>query len=139
MTRYVDPERARFGAFRRLPDDGPVHMLNLVRLRNRAAYADGRETTGAEAYQAYGRESARIFKRVGGRIVWSGDFALMLIGPEDEVWDHCFIAEYPSARAFVAMVKDPAYQDAVIHRQAAVEDSRLIRLSPRANGESFGS
>jgi len=138
MTGHIDPTRGRFGAFRALPDDGPIHMLNLVRLREEAAYPDGRKATGAEAYAAYGRESGPIFRRLGGRIAWSGDFRLMLIGPEDERWDRCFIAEYPSAAAFVAMVKDPDYQKAVIHRQAAVLDSRLIRLSPRSSGEGFG-
>jgi uncharacterized protein (DUF1330 family) len=135
---HIDPTRARFGAFRTLADDGPVHMLNLVRLRETAAYPDGRSATGAQAYAAYGRESGPVFRRVGGRIAWSGDFRLMLIGPEDERWDRCFIAEYPSGAAFVEMVKAPDYQKAVVHRQAAVADSRLIRLSPRPAGAGFG-
>ena len=62
-----------------------------------AAYPDGRKATGAEAYAAYGRESGPVFERLGGRIVWQGRFELMLIGPQEERWDHCFIAEYPSA------------------------------------------
>lgn len=136
--RFIDPTRETFGAFRTLPEEGPVHMLNLVRLRDEAAYPDGRKATGRDAYAAYGRESGVIFRRVGGRIVWSGDFRLMLIGPADERWDVCFIAEYPSGAAFVAMVKDPAYRLAVQHRQAAVLDSRLIRLAPRAPGTGFG-
>ena len=138
MDGHIDPTRQRFGRFRALPDDGPIHMLNLVRLRDAAAYPDGRTGTGAEAYRAYGRESGPIFRRVGGRIAWSGDFHLMLIGPEEERWDVCFIAEYPSAGAFVEMIKDPDYRKAVVHRQAAVLDSRLIRLSPRLSGEGFG-
>jgi uncharacterized protein (DUF1330 family) len=135
---YVDPSRERFREFRRLPDEGPVHMLNLVRLRDVTAYPDGREATGAEAYAAYGRESGPIFRQLGGRIVWRGDFSLMLIGPAEERWDHCFIAEYPSAAAFVEMVKDADYQKAVVHRQAAVLDSRLIRISPCEPGAGFG-
>jgi uncharacterized protein (DUF1330 family) len=136
--KYIDPTREMFGRFRSLPDDGPIHMLNLVRLRNKADYPDGTDATGAEAYAAYGRESAPVFKRVGGRIAWSGDFRLMLIGPEDEKWDVCFVAEYPDGAAFVEMVKDPDYQKAVRHRQAAVLDSRLIRLAPRKSGGGFG-
>lgn len=138
MTGHVDPTRARFGAFRGLPEEGPIHMLNLVRLRDRAVYPDGREASGADAYRAYGRESGPIFRRLGGRIAWSGDFRLMLIGPEEERWDVCFIAQYPSAAAFVEMVKDPDYQNAVVHRQAAVADSRLIRLAPKPTGAGFG-
>jgi hypothetical protein len=62
----------------------------------------------------------------------------MLIGPADERWDHCFIAEYPSVEAFVEMIRDPVYREAVKHRQAAVEDSRLIRLKPLPSGNTFG-
>lgn len=36
------------------------------------------------------------------------------------------------------MVRDPEYQLAVIHRQAAVADSRLIRCQPRVAGAGFG-
>ncbi len=139
MTGHVDPTRERFGEFRRLEDTGPIHMLNLVRFRDIAVYDDGRRATGAEAYASYGHESQPIFARVGGRIVWSGDFRLMLIGPAEERWDRCFIAQYPSATAFVEMVKDPDYQRAVKHRQAAVADSRLIRFAPRAAGAAFSA
>lgn len=138
MSDVINPTRERFAAFRALPDEGPIHMLNLVRLREHAAYEDGRPASGAEAYAAYGRDSGPVFRRVGGRIAWSGDFAMTLIGPPDERWDICFIAEYPSAAAFVEMVRDPVYREAVVHRTAAVEESRLIRMSPRASGAGFG-
>ena len=137
MTAYIDPTSEQFRAMMKDPWDGPVHMLNLIRLKDKAAYQDGRDATGAEAYAAYGRESAAIFKRVGGEIVWSGEASLMVIGPGDKRWDIAFIAAYPSASAFGDMVKDPAYQAIVFHRQAAVEDSRLIRLQPRPPGSGF--
>jgi uncharacterized protein (DUF1330 family) len=138
MTGHVDPTKEAFGAFRQNNREGPIHMLNLVRLRARAAYPDRRSATGAEAYAAYGRESLPVFQRLGGRIVWQGKFELMLIGPGEERWDICFIAEYPSVAAFVELIRDPQYREAVKHRQAAVEDSRLIRLAPLAAGAGFG-
>jgi len=138
MTGHIDPTRETFAAFRENDRPGPIHMLNLVRLRERAAYPDERAATGAEAYAAYGRESEPVFSRLGGSIVWRGKFELMLIGPSDERWDHCFIAQYPSVAAFVEMIRDPVYRDAVKHRQAAVEDSRLIRLQPGMAGAGFG-
>jgi hypothetical protein len=67
-----------------------------VRFRDKAAYPDGRSSSGAEAYAAHGRDSYPVFFRLGGRIVWCGNFELMLIGPSDERWDECFIAQYPS-------------------------------------------
>jgi uncharacterized protein (DUF1330 family) len=135
---YIDPTKEQFARFRELARDGEIHMLNLVRLRERARYADGREATGDEAYNAYARESAPVFKRVGGRQHWLGRFEMMVIGPTSERWDRVFIAAYPSVDAFVEMIRDPVYREAVKHRQAAVETSRLIRLQPLTPREMFG-
>ncbi|MEX2518237.1 MAG: DUF1330 domain-containing protein [Paracoccaceae bacterium] len=134
----IDPTRAQFDAFKALPRDRPVNMLNLVKLRDKAQYLDGRAATGAEAYAAYGRESGPVLAKVGGEIIWRGAPEAMLIGPEAESWHIAFIARYPTAGAFLAMVTDPAYREAVIHRQAAVEDSRLIRMGELAGGGDFG-
>jgi uncharacterized protein (DUF1330 family) len=136
MSDHVNPTREQFAAFAGLPSDGPIHMLNMIRFRERAAYDDGREMSGAHAYKTYVKETEPIFTRVGGRQFWIGRFDLMVIGPEDERWDLIFIAEYPSSAAFLEMVRDPAYQEAAKHRTAAVEDSRLIRLAPMA-GKGF--
>lgn len=138
MVDYVDPEREQFAKFREMERDGPVHMLNLVKLKEMAKYDDGTMVSGREAYAAYGRESAPVFRKVGGRIFWSGTQELALIGPPDEKWDIAFIAEYPNSKAFVDMVKDPEYQQAVKHRTAAVKTSRLIRFSKNEKGGAFG-
>ena len=138
MTNHIDPSKEMFARFRDDDRPGPIQMLNLVRLRDRAAYPDGREASGAEAYAAYGRESAPVFTRLGGKVIWQGRFELMLIGPAEERWDHCFIAEYPGVAAFVEMIRDPVYREAVKHRQAAVADSRLIRTAPLPVGKGFG-
>lgn len=134
----VDPTRAQFEAFKALPRDTPVNMLNLVKLRAAAAYEDGRASSGAAAYAAYGEASAPIFQRVGGSILWRGAPEAVLIGPEAEAWSVAFIARYPTAAAFLEMVTDPAYQAIVFHRQAAVEDSRLIRMGDLDGASSFG-
>jgi uncharacterized protein (DUF1330 family) len=138
LSRHVDPTRDQFDAFMKLPDEGPIWMLNIIRLRKKAKYADDRAASGTEAYRCYARESEPFFRGVGGRIVWSGAPQTILIGPEDERWDVCFVAEYPSVKAFGEMVKDPGYQAIVHHRQAAVKDSRLIRLKPGTAGGVFG-
>ncbi|PTS81617.1 MULTISPECIES: DUF1330 domain-containing protein [unclassified Caulobacter] len=139
----IDPTRAQFDAFKALPRDRPIQMLNLVRLRPLADYpADhpdhGKGLSGLEAYRAYGRTTAELFRRVGGRQIWTGRPETVVTGPADERWDLAFIAEYPDARAFLAMVTDTDYREWVKHRQAAVEDSRLIRLAPLTPGDGFG-
>lgn len=138
MSDLINPTKEQFAAFQALPDEGPIHMLNLVRLREHAAYEDGREATGAEAYKAYARESGPVFERLGGRQHWIGRFDCVLIGSEDERWDLVFIAEYPNPAAFAAMIRDPDYREAVKHRTAAVAESRLIRLKPLQGGKGFG-
>ncbi len=137
MTGNIDPTREQFSTMMKLPDDGPIQMLNLIRFKEKADYGDGRDMTGSEAYKTYSAESGPIFSRVGGKIVFNGCPKVVVIGPEDEHWDLCFVAEYPNAAAFGEMVKDPEYQKAVKHRQAAVKDSRLIRLKPTATGSGF--
>ena len=140
---HVDPTREIMAAFRDLPSDRPIAMINLLRFQDRARYpADHAEhanaLTGAQAYRLYGAAAAAPFQRAGGRQVWLGRPELTVIGPVDEVWDLAFIAAYPSGDAFVAMLRDPEYRLAVVHRQAAVLESRLIRCEPRGPGAAFG-
>jgi uncharacterized protein (DUF1330 family) len=139
----IDPTRAQFDAFKALPRDRPIHMLNLVRLNKIAQYPQGhpdhgKGLSGRDAYRRYGETSGAIFRRLGGKQVWVGKPETVVTGPADERWDLAFIAEYPSASAFLAMVTDPEYREHVKHRQAAVEDSRLIRFFPLAPGQGFG-
>ena len=75
---------------------------------------------------------------MGGRQIYVGKPEGVVTGPADEHWDLIFIAEYPNAGAFLAMVTDPDYREHVKHRTAAVEDSRLIRLAPITPGATFG-
>lgn len=138
MSGNVDPTREQFDHFKSLPRDTPIWMLNLIRLNARVRYPDGEEVSGAEAYTRYGRDSGPVFRRLGGSIVWRGRPEAMVIGPADEYWDIAFIAHYPNARAFMAMVTDPAYKEAVLHRQLAVADSRLVRMGEAVGGEGFG-
>ena len=143
MTAYVDPDRDAWAIFKALPRDEPIQMLNLVRVKPLAEYPidhpdHGKGLTGLEAYRAYGRTTAPIFARLGGRQVWAGKPQVMVTGPQDEAWDLAFIAEYPNAAAFLAMVADPEYREFVKHRTAGVADSRLLRLSPIEPGAGFG-
>jgi uncharacterized protein (DUF1330 family) len=138
-VNYIDPTRESFDAFKALPRDTPINMLNLIRLNEVATYPDGDTCSGAEAYRRYGEHSGPIFRELGGRIIWRGSQECMLTGPQDKQWDIAFIAHYPSAHAFLAMVTNPDYQKIVIHRQVAVLDSRLIRFAPGESGDGFGA
>ncbi|RGP40481.1 hypothetical protein BPTFM16_00766 [Altererythrobacter insulae] len=140
---YIDPSPANFQAFKELPRDEPIHMLNLLLFRDQAEYPVGHEHhgngwSGRRAYQEYGKTSGPIFSRVGGEIVWRGAFQTMVTGPGTREWDDGFVAQYPNSGAFFEMIKDPDYQNAVVNRTAALTDSRLIRFRPGKTGNSFG-
>src|SRR6516225_4793951 len=88
----VNPTRAQFDAFKALSRDTPIQMLNLIRLKTRAEYAEdhanfGRGLSGLEAYRAYGADSAEVFSRVGGRQIWAGRPEAVVTGPPEEAWD----------------------------------------------------
>lgn len=141
---YIDPDREAWEIFKGLPRDQRIQMLNLVKLKPLAEYPlghpdHGKGKTGLEAYRAYGRTTAHIFKRLGGRQVWAGKPQVTVTGPRSEAWDLAFIAEYPNSEAFIAMVRDPEYRELVVHRTAGTADSRLVRMEPIDEpGEGFG-
>jgi len=143
IETYIDPSPANFQAFKDLPRDQPIHMLNLLLYRDRAEYPDGHDHagkgwSGRRAYEQYGKTSGPIFRRVGGSMVWRGAFQTMVTGPDDRIWHDGFVAQYPNAGAFFEMIKDEDYQKAVVNRTAALEDSRLVRFAPGNAGEGFG-
>lgn len=141
--RYLDPTRESFDAFKALPRDVPINMLNLLQFHEHAQYPQDHPNaalgwSGVRAYQEYGKTSGPIFKRVGGTILWRGQMEAMVIGPDDKQWDNSFIARYPNSGAFLEMVTDPEYQKAVVNRQAAVLTSRLIRFGEIDGPDTFG-
>lgn len=139
---YIDPSRANFEAFKDLPRDEPIHMLNLLQYRDRAKYRAGHDHaekgwSGRRAYEEYGKTSGPIFRRVGGSILWRGTYQTVVTGPDAMRWHDGFIASYPSAAAFFEMIKDADYQAALVNRTAALSDSRLVRFKPGEGGEGF--
>ena len=143
MTIYIDPSRETFEAFKALPRDEPIQMLNLLLYREEAEYPQGHEHagkgwSGRRAYEEYGKTSGPIFARVGGTIVWRGTFETVVTGPNDMRWHDGFVAQYPNSGAFFEMIKDADYQAAVVNRTAALVDSRLVRFKPGEGGSTFG-
>ena len=111
--------------------EGPVVMLNLLRFRATAAYPDGRDGgTGADAYGRYAEVAMRKVTERGGRLLYAAAADQTVIGPSHEKWDQIAIVEYPNRAAFLDMVQDPEYLDAHVHREAGLEDTRLIATTP---------
>jgi uncharacterized protein (DUF1330 family) len=69
----------------------------------------------------------------GGKILWFGNVAQIVIGPDTERWDDAVLVQYPSRQAFITMVTRPDYLAASVHRTAALADSRLIATATLQN------
>ena len=131
MPTHIHPDRAALEALMQLADDEPVVMLNLLRFREQASYAEGSPhapCNGREAYARYGAVAVRHVQAVGGKSIWMGGAELTLIGPSDEPWDDVLLVEYPSPEAFLTMASNPEYLACAVHRTAALADSRLIAM-----------
>tara|TARA_Y100001935_G_C16904838_1_gene313492 strand:- start:88 stop:489 length:402 start_codon:yes stop_codon:yes gene_type:complete len=111
-------------------DLGPIKMLNLVKLKKKAEYADGRETnlTGLEAYMLYGEEVQQHLKKVGAKIVFNGPVSRLMIGEIDELWDLVAVAEYPNRAAMLKMITDPDYLKTAEHREAGLKGQLNIEI-----------
>ena len=103
--------------------DTPIHMVNLLKFKEKAEYADGRETalTGAEAYASYGAEVQAHLAKVGGKGIFSGQVSRLMLGEVEDLWDMVAIATYPSKTAMLTMITDPDYIESAKHRAAGLE------------------
>ena len=119
---YPVSEEQKRGMFEPGPE-GPVVMVNLLRFRERAVYADGRpcDLTGREAYALYGAAVARLITAAGGRILFVGDVTWLAIGAVDPLWDEVALAEYPSRAALTAMSTSDEWRAISVHRTAGLE------------------
>ncbi len=108
----------------------PFVMVNLLKFKEKAEYADGRETelSGAEAYMIYGAEVLELVEKAGGRQVYAGAVTGLMLGEVEDLWDVVALVEYPSSEAFQKMVQSPEYQDIHVHRDAGLAGQLNIRI-----------
>jgi uncharacterized protein (DUF1330 family) len=112
--------------------DQPIVMLNLLKFRERAQYADGRasDLSGRDAYMLYGDRMQQLVEREGGRIVFSGAILSLVIGTVEDMWDTAALVEYPSSAAFARIVTSPEVAAIAVHRAAGLAGQLLIRVAP---------
>jgi uncharacterized protein (DUF1330 family) len=105
-----------------------IAMLNLLKFRDKAIYKDGRSDniSGREAYMRYANAMTKIVEREGGRILFTGRIAGLVIGAVEKMWDVAAIMEYPSRAAFQRIVTLPEVQEIGVHREAGLEGQLLI-------------
>ena len=59
-------------------------------------------------------------------MLWRGDVRSTFIAPKEEQWDEVLLVHYPNRQAFINMISSSAYKETMLHRTAAIADSRLI-------------
>ena len=108
--------------------EGSLYMLNLLKFRDQAVYADGRETdlTGEQAYGLYGVAVRAIIEGFGGNLIFGGRANVLLIGDGELEWDQVALVRYPSFQHFVDMTQSEAYQEIHVHREAGLEHQILV-------------
>jgi hypothetical protein len=112
LISYLDPTQASGRAFFSRNIEGPVVMLNLLRFRAVADYADHPEQkpatpiSGAEAYNRYIAHTMPHLLKSGGEILFYGNGGSFLIGPESERWDRVMLIRQSSAQSFLAFASD---------------------------------
>jgi len=114
--------------------DEPVAMVNLLKFKDKATYADdapeaAENLSGAEAYMRYGIGVYKVLESIGAKPVFNGPASRYVIGSGDD-WDAVAVVWYPSRKAFLEMTVSDAYQAIHHHREAGLEHQQLIETTP---------
>lgn len=109
------PKEFNAEAIAGLPDEEPVVMVNLLQLRDRAAY------------KRYSELTMPLIKARGGTVLWAGDGQAVAFGDaQADRWDYVVLVRYPTRASFLDMMRSPEYQAANLHREEAVTKHVII-------------
>lgn len=132
VTNAVFPSMEQASAFFKSPEVGPFVMVNLLKFKDKAEYADGSDAdlTGAEAYARYGKAVQACIASIGGRQIYAGNVSGLMIGEVEDIWDMMALVEYPSLAAMQVMISSPEYQAIEHHRKAGLAGQLNVHTSP---------
>jgi len=116
----VSPTDQALAALATSPDSGPVVMLNLLKFKPGG---------GARAYGKYSEAFQALLERHGGRFVYLGRGAEVLVG--DQSWDAVALVEYPSRAVFLRLIALPDYATIAQFREDGLERTMLLATTPR--------
>lgn len=110
-------------------EDGPVWMVNLMHYREKADYADGRESSisGREADDLYAPIGP--LTAIGAEVVFVADVERQLLGAEPK-WDRIGIVKYPTRRSFIEMQSRPDFKVLHEHKDAGMSSTIVMGCQP---------
>lgn len=122
FSNSVYPDEEQMKGFLEPGPEGPICMVNLLKFKPRAEYADGRETTltGREAYGLYEVVVTKLLEQVGGYLGFVGTVERLALGEVEELWDTVALAVWPSRRAMLEVMQSDAMQEIAVHRAAGL-------------------
>ena len=114
--------------------DQPVHMLNLLKFKDKAEYQAGtseasENLTGREAYGRYAKGFGAMLKSQnipGVSTIFGGNANAFLIGEGQGEWDAVAIIKYDNAAAMFKAVSNDDYKAIHYHRRAGLSGQLLI-------------
>jgi uncharacterized protein (DUF1330 family) len=131
VENAVFPGKEQIASFFGGPENGPFVMVNLLKFKETAEYADGSDAdlSGARAYARYGKGIQACLAAVDGKQIYAGPVTGLMIGEVEELWDMVALVEYPSLAAMQKMMSSPEYQAIEVHRKAGLAGQLNIRTS----------
>ena len=122
FSNSVYPNEEQMKGFLEPGPEGPICMVNMLKFKPQAEYADGRETTltGREAYDLYEEVITQLIKQAGGYLGFAGDVQRLALGEVEELWDVVALAVWPSRRAMLEVMQSDAMQEISVHRAAGL-------------------
>lgn len=115
-----------------LPDNTPIVLINLFKLRENAVYNNNAQqekiVTGKDAFDLYAAVSIPALEKSGGKFLHLGKYNNMFIG-SDEDWDIVAIGSYPNLHSLIALYQDSQYHESFCHRSAACEKQKVFIAS----------
>lgn len=117
-------------AMRLAADDRPVWMVNLMRYKPVASYADERADTRVSGREADDRYApVDILADIGAEVVFFGDVEDQLLGT-GQPWHRVGVVRYPSGRSFIDMQRRTDFADRHVHKEAGMETTFVIGCRP---------
>ncbi len=104
-------------------------MVNLMKYREVAEYADGRASaiSGLEADDEYA--PTRTLRAIGATPVFFGTVDQQLLGDVPR-WDRIGVVKYPTRRSFIEMQSRADFQKSHEHKEAGMERTIVMGCQP---------
>ena len=124
LTNQIMAEKEDMVDFiKNYPSNTPVVMVNILKFKDQVAEGD---KTGRESYNEYGKATAPLLEKVGGKVLWVGKVNQTLIGDSSGEPNRIMLVQYPNKEALISMITSEEYAKISHLREGALEYGGLI-------------